>query len=180
MDSFIIWKLFFAIVLNFILIIGLPYGLSHFDYMSPINDKAWIVLLITAFIVSIKTIFGDLVAGEFHYHKHGYDFCLTTLGASMTALSLQVITVQNLFPGVSHFVFTPYLVTFTDSDKAIAIAYLVLILIVSTFATFLTARISKAINHDSPRAPDLLALINFSIGTGLIGLYILLLITKGY
>ncbi len=174
-----IWKLLLAITINFALAIGAPYILSYYKYIYPSSHNSWVVLCITAITISIKTILGDIISGKFLYHKHGYDFCIVALGTSMSGLSLQVLNEKNLFPGLQNAPFQSFMSQHIVSNSNIAIAYLSLILVISSFATLLTARISKAIDCENPRFPDLLSIINFSIGSSLIGLYVLLIITKG-
>lgn len=174
-----IWKLLFAIFINFVLIMGVPYILSDLGLIYPLTSNSWVILLITGITISMKTILGDFISGEFMYHKHGYDFCIVALGTSMSGLSLQILADKSLFPGLQHAPFISFVSQNITSAENVAIAYLSFILIISIFATLLTARISKSINHDSPRFPDLLSILNFSIGSGIIGMYLLLIITKG-
>ena len=175
-----IWKLLLAVVINFVLFMAAPYALDYFGWMPPMSDRAWIVLFVTASTVSIKTIFGDLISGQFQYHKHGYDFCLTALGASMSGATLQVLSpATSLFPGLNHAPFAQFMAVMLADPVDQAYGYLTFCFILALVATLLTARISKAINFENPQFPDILALINFSVGSCLLGFYVLLLIAKG-
>lgn len=175
-----IWKLISALTTNFLLFLGAPYALVYFEWMPIMTDKALVILLVTAMTVSIKTIFGDLISGEFLYHKHGYDFCITALGASMSGATLQVLSPSiSLFPGLENAPFATFFEERLEAPVDRAYGYLILCFVLALFATLLTARISKAINSENPKYPDLLALINFMIGSCLLGFYVLLLITKG-
>ena len=86
-----IWKLLSAIVVTVALLIALPYGLEKLNLVAPLTPNAWIVLFVTGIGLALKTVFGDLISGEFEYHKHGYDFCIVTLGATISSLSLQLL-----------------------------------------------------------------------------------------
>lgn len=169
-----IWKLLSAIALNFILVMGIPY-----TFTFPVVQKSWIILLITGITISIKTILGDIISGEFLYHKHGYDFCVVSLGTSMSMLSLQVLTAKNLLPGLENAHFRSFLSQHITSSSNITIVYLSFLLIISSIATLITARISSSINNESPKFPNLLSIINFIIGSVIIGMYLLLIISKG-
>lgn len=127
----------------------------------------------------MKTIFGDIISGEFKYHRHGYDFCVITLGASISAISLQLLSTIDLFPGI-----TPsgwlgkILVSLTNDPATQRLILLFVILLWSCFGALLTAYICKAIRNKKTKYKDLLSCINFSVGTGLFGIYIFMLITK--
>jgi hypothetical protein len=77
-----------------------PFVLAWLGLIAALHPHAWLILTVTALGLVLKTIFGDLVAGEFHYYKHGYDFCVITLGASLSSFSLQLVSDKDLFPGL--------------------------------------------------------------------------------
>lgn len=172
------WKLMSALLVNLILVIIFPYLLAEMEILNEIKDKSWLILGVTFIVVSSKTIMGDFISNKFEYHKHGYDFCVTSLGASMTALCLQLTSEINLFPELNQFpVFQP-LTSMIDDPITLTITCLSLTLIASSFLMLLTARISKAITQDAPSCPDLLSLIGFLLGASVIGFYTLILITR--
>ena len=175
-----IWKLLLAIGLNFVLFLAGPKLMERNGLLPPLTDRAWIVLFVAAVMVSFKTIFGDIASGNFFYHKHGYDFCIAALGASMSGLTIQLLEpTKSLFPGLASVPLAGLITFFSKDPYTLSVSYLGFFFIISLFSTVITARISRSITHENPWLPDLLAGLNFAFGTAILGLYILLLISKG-
>jgi hypothetical protein len=143
----------------------------------PICEKAWLILLITAVVVSMKTIIGDLISGEFLYHKHGYDFCITTLGAVITGLSFEILSGTTLYPGLANVPLGSEFKVIADERHRV-IAFLIFMLILSMLGTLVAASASKSIKDKTAKYPDALSILNFVVGTMLLGFNLLLIITK--
>jgi hypothetical protein len=171
-----IWKLISAIVVTIALLMVGPYALAGVGLISPLVPKAWIVLLVTGLGLILKTVLGDMISGEFEYHKHGYDFCIISLGATISSFSLQLTSDKDLFPGLSS---TGPLAIISSDVLEQRRVLLFVFLLFSYTATLLTAYISKAIKEPDTKFKNALSLINFSIGSALLGVYVLMLITKG-
>jgi hypothetical protein len=174
-----IWKLLSAIVVTVALLVAIPYGLETLGLVSPLTPNAWVVLLVTGLGLVLKTVFGDLISGEFEYHKHGYDFCVVTLGATISSLSLQLTTDKDLFPGLPSTGPLSFLAGVSGDVLVQRRMLLFLFLLLSCVVALLTAYISKAIKDPNTRFKNALSLINFSFGSALLGAYVLMLITKG-
>lgn len=161
-----IWKLLSVIVINFALFIGTPFLLGW------VSGHAWLILLLAATGVSMKTVIGDIINGKVEYHKHGFDFCLATMGASLAGLAVQLTKSENLYPGFStHF-------GISSGDAGQAVMILVVIFALSCLFTLLTGLISKAIGQRSTQYKDALSMINFFIGVMFLGFNILILVSK--
>ena len=174
-----IWKLIGALALTSALFIGGAYGFAELGWIAQLQAKAWLVLLVTTIGILFKLLFGDLATGEFHYYKHGYDLCVLTMGATLSALSLQLLSEVSLFPGLQT-AGPVALIQYLTSDPVQQCRLLLFaVFLVSSFTALLTARISKAIKIEAARGKNLLALINFSLGAAMLGWYVLILVTKG-
>jgi hypothetical protein len=174
-----IYKLLLGLLAITAIALGGPYAASHAGWMPSLNSAAWLVLLITSVGLSVKCLVGDVVAGEFLFHKFGYDNCIMTFGAVLTAACLQLISKTDLFPGVDTIALLKDLPMMGKDPVARRSVQLFVLLLISLVATLLTARVSAAIKHDGAKAPDALAFLNFVVGAILLGTYVLILIVKG-
>jgi hypothetical protein len=174
-----IYKLLGGLLLTVILFILAPYAAAHYKLIPPLADKAFLILLVTSFGLVVKSIVGDVVSGEFLFHKFGYDNCVMTFGALLTALALQIMSTSDLFPGMSNVMLLSSLPAFTADPAVNRSAHLVIFLLMSLAGTLLTGTVSAAIKKNDAKGPNFLSLLNSSIGLFLLGLYVLLLITKG-
>lgn len=171
-----IYKLIGGVVIEILVISSAPYVAQHFG-MIKLSDNAWIILVVTASSLIFKALVGDVVAEDFLYHKFGYDNCIMSFGTVISTLGLQLTSDKDLFKGFS--IFTQY-----HTDPAFnRCIELFILLLVTLVATMFTAKISSAIkrsqtNKTKLKGENLLSLVNFIIGTSLLGLYVLLLITK--
>ena len=173
-----IWKLLGALAITTALSVGGAYGFSELGWINPLQPKAWLVLSVTTLGLLLKLLFGDLATGEFHYHKHGYDLCVLTMGAGLSGLSLQLLSDKSLFPGLSST--GPIALAKLVTNDAVQQCRIILfvVFLTSCFTALLTARISKAVKGGA-KGKHLLSLINFAIGAATLGWYVLILVTKG-
>jgi hypothetical protein len=174
-----IYKVLLGVLLVLVIALGGPYAAAQAGYMPALNNVAWLILLITSIGLSVKCLVGDVVAGEFLFHKFGYDNCIMTFGAVLTAASLQLVSKTDLFPGVDTVALLKDLPPIGKDPVARRSVQLFVLLLVSLVATLVTAKVSAAIKHDGAKAPDALAFLNTIIGAGLLGTYVLVLISKG-
>lgn len=174
-----IWKLILAVAVNCALFITTPFLLEWLGLVAPLTPKAGWILGITVVGLVLKILFGDLASGGFEYHRHGYDFCIVTLGAALSSISVQLTTDRDLFPGLSGLSALLRINLVTKEVITQRIFLLVAILLASCILALLTARISSAIREGNAQFPNLLSLLNFVLGVGLFGVYVLILITKG-
>lgn len=173
-----IWKLISALVITSGLTVGCAHAFAWLGWISPLHDRATAVLIVTTIGLLFKLMLGDIATGEFQYNKHGYDLCVLSMGATMSSLSLQLITEINLFPGIRATGLLQFAQLFTDNPVKQNRGLMSVVFIFSSFAALLTARISRAIKFDPTRGKNLLSLINFSIGAAMLGWYVLILVTK--
>jgi hypothetical protein len=174
-----IWKLLSAFGLHGILFIGVPYGLDKYGMVSPLRPQAYIVLFITWVGLGLKLLFGDVITDKFEYHKHGYDFCIVSMGALLSTLSLQLLTDKDLLPGIQT---TGPFGVFGVLSPNIVIqraTMLTALFLLSCFSALLTARVSRAIGDPSTQGKNLLSLLNMFVGVVVFATYLLLLISKG-
>jgi hypothetical protein len=179
-----IHKLLLGSLLSFLLVVPGPYVLHYFRLLGPLADNAWLILLVTMVGLVLKALVGDVVSGEFFFHKFGYDNCVMTFAAMLTACGLQIASPKDLFPGLSSF--TPFasLAMFSQGDRNKTLIELFIFLLLALLFTLLTAKISAAINkaHTDKKplaGENFLAFFNAAVGLFLLGCYVLVLVTKG-
>jgi hypothetical protein len=174
-----IWKLLLAIVVILALFVSLPYILGTFGLMPPLSSKAIYILIITAGGLVFKILFGDMISGKFEYQRQGYDLCIITLGASLSLLSLQITSDHDLFPDLPKARLLTVIASLTPNAISQRILLLLGIFLLSCILSLVTARIGMAIRQEKTKGKSYLSLLNFVLGSGVFGTYILLLITKG-
>ena len=173
-----IYKLLAGILLTIFLVEAGPHIAVKFGLISPLKDKAWLILLITASSLAIKSLISDVVAGEFLFHKFGYDNCLVSFSATLTALGLQLASKDDLFTGLSTFVLLADIPAPFPEPAANRSLQLFVFLLLALTGTLLTAAISGAIKRKQAKGQDFLSLFNSIIGAALLALYVVILITK--
>jgi hypothetical protein len=166
-----IWKLLSGVAITFLLVAVAPRVAANMGLIPPLADTASLILWVTAAGLIIKTLIGDTVAGEFLFYKFGYDNCVVTLGAVLTAFALQLAAAVDLFPGLSS---VPVLESIPDRK-----IQLLFLLLTALGATLLTARVAAAIRNDNPACGRLLSLLNAVVGVIMLGVYVLVFITRG-
>lgn len=174
-----IYKLLFGIVTTIFLVVVAPYAAASFGLMAPLTEKGWLILLVAAFGLVIKSLVGDVVSGEFLFYKFGYDNCVMAFGALLTALALQLSAMTDLFPGLQNVAIFNSIPALSQDPIANRSIQLLLLLLLALLGTLVTARIASAIKHQDAPGKSFLALLNSVIGAFLLGLYVLVLITKG-
>jgi hypothetical protein len=176
---FAVWKLLIGVGTTIFLVLGAPYAAIRLGLIAPFADKAWLILAVTVTGLIAKNVLGDIVAGEFLFYKFGYDNCVMTFGAVLTALALQLVSTVDLFPGFSNVAIIGSLPMLSYDPILGRSLQLLLLLFIAFSATLITGRIAVAIKHEKARGPHFLSLLNSLVGVLLLGLYVLVLITKG-
>lgn len=174
-----IWKLLGAVLVTAALAIGAAYALEALHWIGPLQPKAWWMLLVVTLGLLFKLLFGDLATGEFKYYKHGYDLCVLTMGSAMASLCLQLQSELNLFPGLSAVVPENLALALSDEPVSQVRFLLFLVFLASCFCALLTAKVARAIKDGNSRGNGGLAVVNFCLGSAMLGGYVLILITKG-
>jgi hypothetical protein len=173
-----IYKLLVGALLTIILIVVVPFLAARFGLLPTLADKAWLILTVTALGLVVKSIIGDVVAGEFLFYKFGYDNCVMTFGAVLTALALQLVSRTDLFAGMSSVVLLRDLPTVSSDPIANRSVQLVIFLLLALTATLVAGAIASAIKKGTAKGPNLLALLNTGLGLLFLGIYVLVLVTK--
>lgn len=170
-----IYKVIAGVALTIVLVVVAPVIAARFGYLSPLAEKAVFILLCTAGGLVVKTIVGDMVAGEFLFYKFGYDNCVVAFGALLTALAVQHLSSVDLFPGLQALF--PFVL---NSDPLVNRSNQLLLMFVATLgAMLLTGRIAAAIKLDKAVRPNFLSFLNSVIGAVFLGAYVLILVAKG-
>jgi hypothetical protein len=178
-----IWKLLSVIAVDLLLLFLMPLALVRIGWVGPLLPRAWFVLGAAAVGLMLQTVMDDFISGESSYHRHGYDFCTITLGASLSSLAAQLITDQDLFPGLARTKFMTMVQSLRQTnrsgvpEKTDFVIVLASIFAMSCATSILTAYISKAVEDPATKFKNGLSIISFGIGLALFGWYILMLIT---
>jgi hypothetical protein len=168
-----IYKLLGGIGVTIFMVAGAPLLVTRAGLMTPLPPHAWFILFVTGAGLVVKAVFGDVAAGEFLFYKFGYDNCVMAFGATLTALALQVESKDDLFPGIDpmfHALGDPFV------NRS---AEILIFLIVALVATVLTGRIASAIKNEKARGANVLSLFNTFVGVGLLGIYVIMLVSRG-
>jgi hypothetical protein len=128
----------------------------------------------------VKSLIGDWVAGEFLFYKFGYDNCVMTFGALLTAFCLQILSPgKDLFSGmdaVIGFRSIPKVLSDASMNRCIQ---LLVFLLVALLTTLLTGRIAAEIKAKRAKGESFLAFMSTLIGLSELSLYVLILVSKG-
>jgi len=128
--------------------------------IPPDDERARTILFLAFATLGVKVVLGDLISGRFEYQKHGYDLCIMTLAAAVSSLSLLV----------------PRGASGSPSAAQASFGYMIGL---SLLATVVTASISRALRASPPpRGPEVLCFLNYSIGSGVLGAYLYLIVKK--
>jgi hypothetical protein len=173
------WKIVVAVVINIILLAVYPYVLQALNLVSGFTPKSAWVLFIAGITLVLKVLLADVASGQFDYHRHGYDFCIITMGAALSSLSLQIIVPQDLLAGLPSGWLTSFLeVIAPENIISQRIILLSTIFLLSIVSAIFTGGNSRAIREKSIQNLNLLSIINFVIGMFVFGLYLFVLLAK--
>ena len=169
-------RLLGAIVLTSGLVIGLPPVLVKLNLMADLKPESWIILLATAFGLTLKLALYEYASGEFKYYKHGYDFSTITYGGVLMGLGAVQITArdQDLFPGFKALPWLRHLESISDRPGDHRIAQLFVLFLMTMIVTFITAVICKIVREQerepsSGKTGALYPLGNMVLGAPLLG-----------
>lgn len=169
-----IWKLLGLIAFDLAAFLLAPTLLVQLGLVPALLPRAWFVLGCAAVILILETILGDIVSGKSSYHQHGFEICVTTMGASLSGAAAQMVTEGNLFPGLNGSYLTKVFMDLHHHETPAAedvVDVLFAVFVLSILASLLTAWIAKA--ADNPKTPfkSGLGLVNFTIGFCVFGWY---------
>lgn len=173
-----IWKLIGAFVLDGAFFIACVALLSWYGLIPTLDFNAKIVLAVTWVGLGFKIFFGDIASGKFQYHKHGYDFCIATMGASLSLFALQMLSNEDLLPKISSSKVWPAPPRSIEEAIRRSDGVLGAIFIAACLLTLLTASISREIETPTTKWKSVLSAMNFSIGAAAFAGYLLLLLGK--
>lgn len=125
----------------------------------------------------VKLIASETATGEFEFYKFGYDSCVTTLGATISALAIQLYSGADVFPGMAKISYLP-LFGLTDAVK-IRTTQLVLFFALTWIVTLFTARICGGIKKKDINERGGKAFACAVIGPLFLFAYALILASKG-
>jgi hypothetical protein len=126
--------------------------------ITPADERAYLIMFLAFATLGVKVVLGDLISGKFEYQKHG--LCIMTLAAAVSSLSYLVPNTGSSFPSAVQRSFG-YLIG------------------VSLLATVVTASVSRALRATPPPSGlNILCFLNYALGSGVLGAYLYLIVTK--
>jgi hypothetical protein len=166
-------NLLIGMAITIALVLGIPYSFGYFGWWLAPAAKGWIVLSAACLGILAKLLASETATGEFEFYKFGYDNCVMTLGAVITALAIQLSSPDDLFPGFSSL---PKLGEQTAATNRIF--QLIAFFVTTWLFTLLTARICGGIKRKTVNERGALALFSAIVGLLLLTSYSLLLAAK--
>jgi hypothetical protein len=169
-------NLFIGMFATATLMLGVPYIFGFLYWKGAPTEQGWGILIAACFGMIVKLLASETASGEFEFYKFGYDNCVTTLGAVITALAIQLSSSTDLFPGLSQIPFP----TFGNTDvKNARISQLISFFALTWLATFVTARICGGIKKKEVDERGFKSFLCALIGPFFLCLYTLLLAARG-
>jgi hypothetical protein len=170
-------KLFIGIGVTIVLILGVPAIISAAGWKGAPGGPGWGILVMACFGMVVKLLASESATGEFEFYKFGYDNCVTTMGAVISAFAIQLYSTKDVYPGLATLSFLP---TFNKQDLVtIRTIQLALFFCLTWLATLITARICGGIKRGEVNERGLKALVNAFIGPMFLSSYALMLAAKG-
>jgi hypothetical protein len=171
-------KFFLGIVMIILVGAFLPTIIQKFGMLTSMSDKSWVVILVAGFGLLFKSLIGDMVSGDFTFHKFGFDNCILTFGGVLTACVLQLKSTIDCYPELSLSLLGKFDKTGGDIVNSRKIELAILLLLSLLFVLF-TANNSKMIKKDETTCKKTLSLLNAGAGTLALMTYLYILILKG-
>jgi hypothetical protein len=172
------WKLVVGVLITGVALTLFPYGFRRLGWIDSLGDQAWLVLLVTGFGLILKMYIADRATdGEFLFYKFGYDNCIVTFGAVLTAFALQLESTADLFPGLAAIPILNRL--HLPAITALRNLQLFVLLLLALLASLATAHIAGEIKRQNGPDRGFWPFLSSVVGLGMLGTYVLVLITKG-
>jgi len=172
-------KVHVAAIATTVAVPGFAYLFAWLGWIAPLQPQTWLVLFVTVVGLLVKSFIGDYAAdGDFRFDKFGYDNCTLALGAVLTAFALQIQSTNDLFPGMSS---VPVLsaLPLPGDLAAQRKVHLFVFFGLAIVAALVTASVSRNVKKAKASDRGLSTFVNSIIGVGMLGAYVLILVTKG-
>lgn len=138
-------NLLIGIAITIVVVLGVPAACSWLGWDGAPRGSSWWILVAACLALVIKLVASETATGEFEFYKFGYDNCVTTLGATITALAIQLYSTTDVFPGMARMSFLP---TFGRQDAAtIRLIQLIAFFALTWLVTLIAARICGGIKR---------------------------------
>jgi hypothetical protein len=149
--------------------IGLKLGL-----IAPLS-KASVAVLATAMLsIGLTNMFGFYAEKRAELHRIGFQLCGLNLGTCLSLLAIQLLSSNDVLPGLAGSKLAN-LFDFLPSVVAQRAGMISLLGFISILTLGMTARIVRAIDHESPKWPAALKLFSYAIGFTMIFANVLLI-----
>lgn len=172
------------------LFIGAPLGIERLGWGVSLQPHAGWVLAATAAGLLLTMFLNHISSGVFYYHRQGFDFCIVTMGAALSSLSLQLMSetslLNNMPPGLLS-----QLLASADWKQApdgaisrdVSLLFFSSMFVVSLLLALVTSQIARAVVHPSNVGrnliPDVLAILNYVLGVAALIGYLQMLLLGG-
>jgi hypothetical protein len=170
-------NLLIGTVITGTVLLGLPAVFALLGWPGAPSPNGWWVLAAACFALVVKLIASETATGEFEFYKFGYDSCVTTLGATISALAIQLYSTVDVFPGMAKISYLPAF-GITDSVR-LRTTQLILFFALTWLVTLFTARICGGIKKKEINERGGKAFACAVIGPFFLFAYALILASKG-
>ena len=158
-------------------LLGLPGIFAALGLPGAPSQTGWWILVAACFALLVKLFASETATGEFEFYKFGYDSCVTTLGATISALAIQLYSSSDVFPGMAGITYLP---TFGMADPArIRTAQLVGFFALTWLVTLFAARVCGAIKKNDVKERGGKAFVCSVLGPFFLFAYAIILSSKG-
>ena len=159
------------------ILLGIPGLFAALGLPGAPSSNGWWVLAAACFALLVKLIASETATGEFEFYKFGYDSCITTLGATISAGAIQLYSTVDVFPGMAKI---SYLPTFGLTDQVkIRTAQLMVFFALAWLVTLFAARVCGGIKKKDIDERGGKAFACAAVGPLLLCIYAIMLASKG-
>lgn len=171
-------NLLIGALVTLIALLGIPGIFAVLGLPGAPSKTGWWILGAACAAFLIKLLASETATGEFEFYKFGYDCCITTLGATISALAVQLYSSSDIYPGMANITYLP---TFSiiDDPVRIRIAQLGSFFVLTWIVTLFVARICGAIKKKEVQERSGKAFACTILGTFLLFAYAIIISSKG-
>ncbi|MBW8846174.1 MAG: hypothetical protein JF607_14505 [Burkholderiales bacterium] len=140
------------------------------------SSNGWWILVAACVAMLLKLVASETATGEIEFYKFGYDSCITTLGATISAGAIQLYSDVDVYPGMAKI---GYLPTFgLQGDAKIRTAQLIGFFVLTWLVAWVTARICGGIKRQEIDSRGGKAMFCAFVGPFFLFAYALILASK--
>ncbi len=154
-------------------LVGLKLGL-----IGPLRKANVAVLAMAMLSIGLTNLFGFYAAKRAALHRVGFQLCGLNLGTCLSLLAVQLLSSADILPGLGGSTVAKALDFLPGGIVAQRAAMISLLGFGSVLTLGMTARIVRAIDHETPKWPAALKLLSYAIGFSMLFVYVWLIMGR--